>query len=264
MINERSFIGQAETVYDVPILMRTMRNVVRELRPIRGSDPIHTHSSFFDCQLSPNYTVYEWARTIFMNADDRDIRQFFIRTLKNGPFIDKALDKALEYHECHFKKQDVPSSSIAGAAYFKGVLVSLQNTPEFESEYLPVKFSTDGEHYEELEVPNLTKEGQSWIIRRRYVPSPKHDRGGRGARMDLDDETAQIVLDKSVSYGRQFYSYHNDKFYTFQPDNAGGYHGYFVGRVPMVAIGKMREAGVFPKKSQKIKNIIGRTPFRPE
>ena len=61
--------------------------------------------------------------------------------------------------------------------------------------------------------------------------------------MDLEDEVAQIVLDRGIQIGKQVYAYHEGKFYVFQPDNTGGYHGYPIDRneVPAKAL---REWGV--------------------
>lgn len=44
--------------------------------------------------------------------------------------------------------------------------------------------------------------------------------------MDLNDKTAQEVLNASVQGGKQKYGFHEGKLYEFQPDNAGGWHGY--------------------------------------
>jgi hypothetical protein len=65
--------------------------------------------------------------------------------------------------------------------------------------------------------------------------------------MDLDAETAQQVLDNGIQHGRQVYGHYRGKFYTFQPDNAGGYHGYPVSRidVPARAYREMRDRGDF-------------------
>ncbi|RPA06223.1 hypothetical protein EEB19_10205 [Gordonia sp. OPL2] len=65
----------------------------------------------------------------------------------------------------------------------------------------------------------------------KYVPSPKHDtsmphHGRQGTPMDLSDEEAQEVLDNSVESGKQRYGVRDGKVYVFQPDGAGGYHGY--------------------------------------
>ncbi|EKZ95752.1 filamentous hemagglutinin family N-terminal domain protein [Cupriavidus sp. HMR-1] len=60
----------------------------------------------------------------------------------------------------------------------------------------------------------------------KYVPSPKHDAGGWGTPMDLDELAAQRVLNNSVQGGKQRYGVSDGKVYEFQPDNVGGWHGY--------------------------------------
>ncbi|MCC6373089.1 MAG: hypothetical protein IT236_18945 [Bacteroidia bacterium] len=59
-----------------------------------------------------------------------------------------------------------------------------------------------------------------------YAPTPKHQKGGWGTLMDLDDATAQEVLNNSSNLGKQKYGFHKGKIYEFQPDNVGGWHGY--------------------------------------
>jgi len=59
-----------------------------------------------------------------------------------------------------------------------------------------------------------------------YEPIRKHGPGAWGTEMDLDDKTAQDVLDKSILADKQRYGYRNGKIYEFQPDNTGGWHGY--------------------------------------
>jgi hypothetical protein len=226
LINELSFIAQAKNVYEAADLMRTIVEILRELRPLQGSDLIYTHRTFSNGELSPKHTVHEWART----TTDRDTRRLFLVLAARGPFIDKVLDDLLEYHECHFNQKDVSTSSVAGAAYFKGALVSLQECAEFSSERIPVKFSTDGEFYEEIELPNLTEVEQVRQLRRQYAPSPKHQIGGWGTLMELEDDVAQIVLDQGIQSGKQVYGYHEGQSYVFQADNAGGYHGYPIDR----------------------------------
>jgi len=243
LINELSFIGQAKTIHEVPPLMRAMMEAMRALEPLRGNDPIFTHSSFFSRQLSPDCTVHEWART--KSAIDRDIRLVFIRLVTRGPFIDKILDEELEYVECLFNEQDVSTSSLAGAAYFTGTLVSLRNAPEFSLEQIQVKFSLDGKFYQDIEIINLTDASQVSKLRRRYVTSPKHTLSGWGTLMDLDNEAAQKILDTGVVSGKQVFGYHNGKFYQFQPDNTGGYHGYPVSGndIPAQVLKQLRALG---------------------
>ncbi|WP_268993461.1 VENN motif pre-toxin domain-containing protein [Rosenbergiella nectarea] len=60
----------------------------------------------------------------------------------------------------------------------------------------------------------------------KYIPSPKHASGGWGTKMDLSDTKAQEVIDNSIQGGKQRYGMSDGKLYEFQPDNAGGWHGY--------------------------------------
>lgn len=59
-----------------------------------------------------------------------------------------------------------------------------------------------------------------------YKPIRKHQKGGWGTEMDIDDSTAQKVLDEAIPGGKQQYGLHDGKVYEFQPDNTGGWHGY--------------------------------------
>ncbi len=86
---------------------------------------------------------------------------------------------------------------------------------------------------------------------RQYVPSPKHNsQGGWGSPMDLDDNVAQQVLNDGIGFGHQVYGYNEGKVYIFQPDNAGGYHGYNVtgsNRIPVQVLRQWRNDGVITK-----------------
>lgn len=62
----------------------------------------------------------------------------------------------------------------------------------------------------------------------RYVPTKKHEAGGWGTRMDLDNQTAQRVLNSSIQGGRARYGVNGGKVYEFKSDNAGGWHGYSI------------------------------------
>ncbi|WP_137926206.1 hemagglutinin repeat-containing protein [Cupriavidus sp. 2SB] len=72
----------------------------------------------------------------------------------------------------------------------------------------------------------IFSEGKSGQDAPRYAPTEKHARGGWGTPMDLDDRTAQEVLNNSIQDGKQRYGIKDGKIYEFQPDNVGGWHGY--------------------------------------
>ncbi len=252
IINELSFIGQATNPYEADELMKVLVEVVKELEPILiGDDKIQVHSSFATKQLADNLTVIQWfnqklsSSETSTSATDRNMARLLVRILRKGPFIDKTLDDALAFWECHFNEQDVSGSSLAGAAYLKATLISLQKSPEFATEYILVKFSTDGNNYDNIEILNLTTASQAIKLRPRYVPSPKHAPGGSGTLMDITDEEAQNLLDNGIASGKQIYNYYRGKYYKFQPDNAGGFHGYPVDsrEVPADVLKRLPEDG---------------------
>lgn len=226
LINELSFIGQANTKYEADALMRLLVKILTELEPIRGDDPIQVHSSFIHRQISADCSVQQWVYEKLKSSSDRQLASLFVRLMSQGPFIDKTLNELLDYHECKLNNKDVSESSLAGAAYLKGNLISLENAPEFASDRIQLKFSTDGKSYADLEICNLTDVAKAKKLRPCYIPSPKHAPGGWGTLMDLSDEVAQAVLDQGIVGGRQIYGYYNGKFYEFQSDNVGGFHGY--------------------------------------
>ncbi len=245
LINELSFIGQATTKYEADELMAMIVNIIAELEPIQGEDPIQVHSSFTNRNISVGCSVKQWVYEKLKSSNNRQIASIFVRIMTQGPFIDRTLNESLNYHECKFNEQDVSESSLAGAAFLKGTLISLKNAPEFSDACVQVRFSTDSKVYENVKISNLTDVSQANKLRPRYVPSPKHAVGGWGTLMDLSDQVAQTVLDKGVVNGRQIYGYFEGKFYEFQSDNAGGFHGYPVSlnEVPSKAIKKLQDLG---------------------
>ena len=241
-INELSFISQAKDIHDANLLMRDMLEVIRTLKRFRAIDQLCSHSELYQRKLSSRHTVLEWVRA----STDREMRYSFIEVITKGPYIDGLLDKSLPFHSCMYKQQDATSSSLAGTAHFKGTLISLKRSSDFESDYIVVQFSEDGETYREVEFRNFTDSVQVFKdLHRKYVPNPKHAIGGWGSLMDLSDDVAQQVLNDGIQdpSGKQIYSYHQGKFYEFQPDNAGGYHGYLIQdeSVPTKVLKLMRE-----------------------
>lgn len=252
LINECSFIGQAKYDEDADNLMNVLLEIIKELEPIRGKEPILTHSCFFGCNISATISVRDWLHKkakSFIGEEQENSRLLFIKLMNNGPFIDKILDEKIEYYQCKFNNQDVLGSSLAGAAYLKGTLISLQNAPDFLVNSIHVKFSIDSDVSKDVAIPNLTNVTQAKNLRPLYIPSPKHAPGGWGTLMDLKDEEAQKVLDEGIVSGRQIYGYFKGKFYEFQSDNVEGFHGYPVSEteVPHKVIKNMKDLGISTK-----------------
>jgi filamentous hemagglutinin len=93
---------------------------------------------------------------------------------------------------------------------------------------------------------------------RTYVPHSKHGgspgaRGVRGSPMDLSDADAQALLNDSSKCfeepgKKQYIGTRGGKFYVYQPDNVGGYHGYRVSGTEVAA--------KFPKAAALLAKVL--------
>ena len=90
----------------------------------------------------------------------------------------------------------------------------------------------------------------------KYVPSPKHDKGGWGTPNPITSKKeGQALLNSGVIDGKQVYNITKDgKIVKFQPDNTpqNGYHAYQVNNIkdikPPVAK-KMYDVGLIDYKT---------------
>lgn len=225
-INELSFQRQAENQYEADQLIEELYKIIEAVQPMQGNYPLQTHSSLSYQLISSSLTLNQWLFHKLKSSDSREkkLSEILLIFLKKGPFIDT--QGLLDNCQCYFNSQDVSSSSLTGAANDDGILISLKKAINFESESISVRFRKNQEDFQDIDIKNLTDVTQANQIRRYYVPSDKHKKGGWGTYMDLTYEEAQQALDRGVPHGKQIYSYYNSKHYEFQPDNAGGFHGY--------------------------------------
>jgi hypothetical protein len=90
----------------------------------------------------------------------------------------------------------------------------------------------------------------NWGNDHKYELTKKHARGGWGTEMDLDNDTAQEVLNNGLTSpnGRQVYGYRDSKIYEFQPGH-NAYHGYPVpaGEVPSSVLKEFLDQGLITK-----------------
>jgi hypothetical protein len=242
LINECSFIGQAKNSFEADELIVNLYKLIKEIEPITGDNPIQTYSNFLNQKLAQNLTIHEWLFQT-LNSNDknkRTVAQFFLQIIRKGPFIDLQdnLKKIIASHKCYLNKQDFSTSSLLCVAHLQEKLISLQNAPDFASEYLHVEFGI----YQSLkiiEIHNLTTVEQAKKIRPIYKSNPKHHHQAKGnpqkphTPRDLTDKEAQKVLDNSIESSSENsnrrYGYHREKdqYYIFHPDNASNQDGYF-------------------------------------
>lgn len=256
LINECSFIGQAQSQDEASILMKQMLSIVRELKDIEIGSPICIHNQIHEKYITSNITTHEWAVFKKNNDSYRDLRIFWDILMKKGPFINELLDESVPSHICFFQENDVTGSSLAGAAHFQGIVVSLAKHNQFQNQEITVFFQINPSEKHPKIITNLWVQEHIWLIRKRYEPNPKHDikipnHGVHGSIMDLPDDIAQRVLDKGVIYGKKFYGYYQGKYYTFTPHRENFYHGFPINEldVPTPVIKQMRDTGIIPKKT---------------
>lgn len=235
LINELSFIGQASNNYEADELMKHILEILEEISILQNGDPIQTHSSFATQKISSELTVNQW---IFIHLKSKKTTQQKITTLllqilSKDPHIDQK--DIIDNCQCFYQKQDVSSSSLAGAAKLQGILISLQNDPDFIHENIEVEFQEGITSKETRIINNLTEIKHAIKICPRYKPSPKHDLLGHwkdAAPMNLKDQEAQKVLNSSVCSSNENsekrYGFHKetDQFYVFHSDNTFDEQGY--------------------------------------
>ena len=159
--------------------------------------------------LSHNYKTA--IKTYFLN--------FNMRTFKNGKFV-----------------IDQKESVQCGYAFEEGkLLFSLRTREEFSKKVIKGKYTNDNMNYSEAKIDNIAEEDHldiHWkkLGKRIYNPSPKHKVDyGWGSDMDLNDQEAQIVLDKAVvaeNSEKHLIAKYKGTYYSFRCHWKNEYHGY--------------------------------------
>ncbi|AFZ55964.1 hypothetical protein H6G54_27630 [Anabaena cylindrica FACHB-243] len=235
LINELSFVGQAANDYEADELMKTIFKIIAEISVLQNDDPIQTHSSFASQNITPELTVSQWIfkQKNSKNSDQQKIARILLILLSKGPFID--VQGLIDDCKCFHQKKCVSSTSLAGAAVLKGVLISLQNNSDFSNENIEVEFQKCTNPCENIIIKNLTKIKHAIRICPRYKLHSKHDLLGyweNATPMDLRNEEAQKVLNSSIGNSNENsekrYGFHKEKhqFYVFHSDNSFDEQGY--------------------------------------
>ena len=149
-INERSFQAQADNAISANRLMNDLVTVIRALKPIQGTDPILTSMTLWQRELSQGFNVNQW-----LYQTNRNQKLLLIALITKGPYVETILDAELTYHECWFHGEDVSSSSLAGAVFFDGILTSLQDSSDFNSETVHLKYREGDDDFKYVERINV-------------------------------------------------------------------------------------------------------------
>ena len=150
LVNELSFQTQANKLMDSHQLMNDFISVIKSLKPVRGTDPIRTSMTLWGKELFRGYSVNQW-----LNHTNRDQMVWFKAIVRKGPYIETILDEELDYHECRFQGNDVTSTSLAGAVFLDGILLSLQNANSFDVERISLEYREGEVPFKKFEVLNV-------------------------------------------------------------------------------------------------------------
>jgi len=219
-INELSFVAQAKDAYAATELMRRFAELIASAQLTLNNRKAAAHSQLYGREIAPSFTIHDW---LVAKNTDPPTKRLFLALVKKGPFLEDLLAKSGGC-SCRGCGKDIPFSGLAGAAHFNTVAVGLKGAGEMSED--PIVVDRCGQTRENKEVRNITEQLQLSAFQRLYRPTAKHKRYGSGTTMDLDDNTAQDVLNQGTVFGHRIYSLHDDRFYVFNPDNAGGFHGY--------------------------------------
>jgi hypothetical protein len=234
LINELSISGQFIDKHEASICMDVIKSILQELKPLQNLKLI-THQSLSEREFFPGYKVSDWLKDYYSSQDkDRDFLVLIIGLLKEtciSKRLDEELENGLYYWECYFNEENYFDSSLAGAAYFEGRLVSVQKSEFFNSSPVTVRFNKNNNEPKIIDILNIFEASHAHRLRPKFCYHSKHDSLGHwdGATpMDLNNDEAQEALDQSLLHEghTQRYTFFNGKYYIFQDDNAGGYHGY--------------------------------------
>lgn len=126
---------------------------------------------------------------------------------------------------------DYPEAFYAYAC--KGVLLSVESSEDYSGD--SVDFHVDSKVYQAKNMSKNThiRKHADFIPARKYEANPKHkmesytrNKGVRVAPMDLDDVTAQHVLNFSIWLDSRLFGVYNDMIYEFKRTHGYVYHGY--------------------------------------
>jgi len=150
-LNELSFVSQAVDLSDCHKLMGEIRKILEHLKPI--SNDVYISRTLFSREIMSGYSVKNYAYDRKINQAER--LRFQILLTKNS-YVETLLESELDYHECYLTEtgRDVTSTSVAGAACFDGMLVSIQGAAGFQNDFIPVLYREDEKELLEKNIPN--------------------------------------------------------------------------------------------------------------
>jgi len=245
VVNELSCQQQAATVWEARDCVTKLLNLAKDVRPFLVNSIPAVHSKIFLASLVDNIPLTELMSS---EAFDHNTKSAFLILLTSGPKVDSIykLDK-----RCSTNGNDVTDTGVHGAAEAmlvpeaEGMILSFVGTTDYNShvENVEVVYEVSGQT---CNLVNLACPDDTNRCRRIYELNPKHRRDHYDendvAGMDIDDETAQRVLDEGMPFGNRIFGIHNEVYYEFKSTRLNIFHGFRIQayRVPKDIQAKLR------------------------
>ncbi|MEI8033747.1 MAG: hypothetical protein WCH05_10430 [Chlorobiaceae bacterium] len=271
-INEYSFVGQA-TPHNAPAIMQQLSETLDTLRHCQCGGRTMLHSTLAHQPLIGEQTLFDWLFNQ-RSPRLQQIKLFLIVTLRKGPFIDTVMNEinhVCDHQGTDVSSSALAGAahlggvlvSLAHCEMFanEDITVELYRASDEQPKDVPIKNYCEprqARRIRRLYVPN--PKHRPMKAREQESEVPFEFIKGQASQMPLDfaylsiDDAqweqitrfevdpplteVQRLLDCAEQGGKQYYALRQeagrDVFYEFQPDNAGGYHGYPVpeGQVP--------------------------------
>ncbi|MDO5540880.1 MAG: hypothetical protein Q4F83_12570 [Eubacteriales bacterium] len=227
IFNDLPFNYSFENEYTIRVAVEKFADVIVEIQNARKEIQLLYEGDINGQDLMPGYTIPQL-------YNDRGIRQDKKRVIIR--FLTKMQNVNVEQEQEFIF--DGNKSKLCGYAIKRNLpAISLQINDKFS---LPIIIGSNN-YDEEIQLKNIAEPVHVFIHSsilniRIYELNPKHKIGHNwGSPMDLDDETAQKILDTAIIYENDdkcLINYYKGKYYVFRRHINNCYHGYINNGVP--------------------------------
>ncbi len=230
VINDLSLQGKSKNTYEVINNLRTLVNLLKELKKRRLLRKLITDKQIRGLELAPSYFIEQALNDVRLTNEER----LFLKTF----FINM---EVIGQNENIIFESEYGSSFLLGQSYIRNAfVVSLETKSVFSSLFLEGRLKAFAKVMD-IRLMNLSRrehvaKHEKNLGVRVYENNPKHKVNyGWGSPMDLDDETAQQVLDTAIpvpNNENHLINCYNGKYYSFRRHHHNCFHGYIDDTIP--------------------------------
>lgn len=230
VINDLSLQDKSKNTYEVLDNLRTMVDLLKELKKRGLLKKLITDKQIRGLELAPSYFIEQALNDARLTKDERlFLKTFFINMEVIGQNRDIIFESVYG------------SSFLLGQSYVRNAfIVSLETRTAFSSLFLVGRLKAFSKVID-VRLMNLSRkehvaEHEKNLGLRVYENNPKHKVNyGWGSPMDLDDETAQQVLDTAIpvpNNENHLINWYNGRYYSFRRHHHNCFHGYIDDTIP--------------------------------